>query len=131
MRYAASYKPDSEALDQFVMRKGGINACAARFTRALGRGAAPTDLDPQGLRSGDGRLFGRPYDMAVVPVADATFEGRVTRIHGLGPARRIEVTLGSEDGGVVDIDVPRSGEFAPGQAVGLKPLTYRIFAAAQ
>jgi hypothetical protein len=33
MRYAAVYKPQSEALDQFIRRKGGINACAARFTR--------------------------------------------------------------------------------------------------
>jgi hypothetical protein len=39
MRYAAIYKPDSEPLDQFVRRKGGINACAARFARCLGRGA--------------------------------------------------------------------------------------------
>jgi hypothetical protein len=30
LRYAAAYKPDSEPLDQFVRRKGGINACAAR-----------------------------------------------------------------------------------------------------
>jgi hypothetical protein len=37
LRYAAAYKPDSEALDQFIQRKGGINACAARFTRCLGR----------------------------------------------------------------------------------------------
>jgi len=29
----AVYKPDSELLDQFIKRKGGINACAARFTR--------------------------------------------------------------------------------------------------
>jgi hypothetical protein len=40
MRYAAVYKPDSEALDQFIHRKGGINACAARFTRCVGRDAA-------------------------------------------------------------------------------------------
>jgi hypothetical protein len=39
LRYAAAYKPDSEALDQFVRRKGGINACTARFSRCLGRGA--------------------------------------------------------------------------------------------
>jgi hypothetical protein len=39
MRYAAAYKPDSEPLDQFVRRKGGINACAGRFTRWLERGA--------------------------------------------------------------------------------------------
>jgi hypothetical protein len=36
MRYAAAYKPDSKSLDQFVRRKGGINECAARFTRWLG-----------------------------------------------------------------------------------------------
>jgi hypothetical protein len=39
MRYAATYKPGSEALDQFIQRKGGINACVARFSRWLGRGA--------------------------------------------------------------------------------------------
>jgi hypothetical protein len=33
MRYAAAYKPDSESLDQFIKREGGINACAVRFTR--------------------------------------------------------------------------------------------------
>jgi hypothetical protein len=32
MRYAAAYKPDP-VLDEFIRRKGGINACAA-----LGRG---------------------------------------------------------------------------------------------
>jgi hypothetical protein len=37
MRYAVAYKPDSEALDQFIRRKGGINACAGRFSRHLGR----------------------------------------------------------------------------------------------
>jgi hypothetical protein len=40
MRYAAVYKTDSEPLDLFVKRKGGINACAARFSRCLGRGKA-------------------------------------------------------------------------------------------
>jgi hypothetical protein len=40
MRYAAAYKPDSEPLDQFVRRKGGVNACAARFSRLMGRGAS-------------------------------------------------------------------------------------------
>jgi hypothetical protein len=36
MRYAAAYKLDSEPLDQFVKRKGGINECVARFSRCLG-----------------------------------------------------------------------------------------------
>jgi hypothetical protein len=44
MRYAVAYKPDSEPLDQFIRRKGGINACAARFSRWLGR-IKPTRLD--------------------------------------------------------------------------------------
>jgi hypothetical protein len=38
MRYAAASKPDAEPLDHFIKRKGGINACAARFSRSLGRG---------------------------------------------------------------------------------------------
>jgi transposase len=38
MRYVAAYKPDSEPLDHFIRRKGGINACAARFALRLGRG---------------------------------------------------------------------------------------------
>jgi hypothetical protein len=40
MRYASAYKPDSEPLDHFIKRKGGINACAVRFSRCLGRGKA-------------------------------------------------------------------------------------------
>jgi hypothetical protein len=39
MRYAAAYKPDSESLEQFIRRKGGINACVARFAKWLGRSA--------------------------------------------------------------------------------------------
>jgi hypothetical protein len=38
MRYAAAYKPDCEPLGRFIRRRGGINACAARFSRCLGRG---------------------------------------------------------------------------------------------
>ena len=33
MRYAAAYKPVSEPFGQFIRRKGGINECAARFSR--------------------------------------------------------------------------------------------------
>src|SRR6266480_7823404 len=38
LRYAAEYKSNSEPLAAFVRRKGGINKCASRFTRCLGRG---------------------------------------------------------------------------------------------
>jgi hypothetical protein len=31
MRYATACKPDSEPLHLLIQRKGGINACAARF----------------------------------------------------------------------------------------------------
>jgi len=37
LRYAAEYKPSSEPLAAFIQRKGGINECAARFARCLGR----------------------------------------------------------------------------------------------
>ena len=43
MRYAALYRKNSEKLDQFIRRKGGINECAARFTRRL-REAVATGL---------------------------------------------------------------------------------------
>jgi hypothetical protein len=48
MRFAAAYKPDSEALDQFIQRKGGINECAGRFSRCLGRGAATKGVSCKG-----------------------------------------------------------------------------------
>jgi hypothetical protein len=35
MRYADEHKPNSEPLDRFVKRKGGVNKCAARFSRSL------------------------------------------------------------------------------------------------
>ena len=37
LRYSAEYKSHSESLAAFIRRKGGINECAARFTRCLGR----------------------------------------------------------------------------------------------
>jgi len=37
LRYALAYRVASEPLVQFIKRNGGINACAARFARCLGR----------------------------------------------------------------------------------------------
>jgi hypothetical protein len=37
MRYADEHKPNSEALDRFVKRKGGINKRVARFSRGRRR----------------------------------------------------------------------------------------------
>ena len=36
MRYATAYKPDSEPLDQFIRRKGGINKCGNSFLSVSG-----------------------------------------------------------------------------------------------
>ena len=37
LRYSAEYKSHSESLAAFIRRKGGINECAERFARCLGR----------------------------------------------------------------------------------------------
>ena len=37
LRYAAEYKRFNEPLRDFIKRKGGINKCAGRFARRLGR----------------------------------------------------------------------------------------------
>ena len=39
LRYAADYKDPDESLRDFIKRRGGINRCATRYTRRLGRGA--------------------------------------------------------------------------------------------
>ena len=38
LRYAAKFKDLDEPLAAFIKRKGGINKCAARYARRLGRG---------------------------------------------------------------------------------------------
>jgi hypothetical protein len=43
LRYAAVYKDLDEPLQDFIKRKGGINRCAVRYTRRLGRGARTGD----------------------------------------------------------------------------------------
>jgi hypothetical protein len=40
MRYTGVCKADSEPFNRFTRRKGGVNACADRFSRGLGRDAA-------------------------------------------------------------------------------------------
>jgi hypothetical protein len=50
LRYAMKYKSSSEPLAAFIRRKGGINKCAARFTRCLRRGdQAITGARPEGV----------------------------------------------------------------------------------
>jgi hypothetical protein len=42
LRYASEFKRRKESVSKFMKRKGGINRCAARFARRLGR-RAPRD----------------------------------------------------------------------------------------
>ena len=47
LRFAAEYKDLDEPLRDFIKRKGGINRCAARFARRLGRGSQHRGTQPQ------------------------------------------------------------------------------------
>ena len=86
-------------------------------------------LDAQGITNGSARLFVRPYEMAIVPVEDASFKGIVRRVHGIGPGRRIEIALGADSRQtVVEVDAARTESIAVGQFVGLRPRQYRVFA---
>jgi len=42
LRYAAAYKDLDEPLLDFIKRKGGINECASRYARRLGRSQSKT-----------------------------------------------------------------------------------------
>lgn len=86
-------------------------------------------IDAQGAPDGDAALLARPYDVGIVSDAgQSALRGRITRIHGLGAARRIEVVVrsGSEDH-LIEIDAPRELAVEAGQVVGLSPKVYRIF----
>jgi sulfate transport system ATP-binding protein len=87
-------------------------------------------LDPQGLANGAARLFVRPYDVAIVPDAGATtLSGVVKRVHGFGPARRVEIAvLEGDREHFIELNAPRDKAFAIGQQVGLEPRAYRLFA---
>jgi sulfate transport system ATP-binding protein len=86
-------------------------------------------LDPRGAPNGAARLFVRPYEVTIVKASDAAaLKGIVKRVHGLGPARRVEVALGGEHNEtVVEVDAPRSQDLRVGEAVGLRPQQYRLF----
>ena len=89
-------------------------------------------IDPQGVPSGAARLFARPFDMTILPSSgDHQLKGVVRRVHGIGPARRIEIALeheGSET--IVEVDALRAQQLRVGQLVGLRPEHYRLFPAA-
>lgn len=48
LRYAAEFKRWDESLTAFIKRKGGINRCATRFSRRLGRAATTAAVRTSG-----------------------------------------------------------------------------------
>jgi hypothetical protein len=54
----------------------------------------------------------------------------VRRIHGIGPARRVEIALGGDSADkLIEVDALRSQQLRVGQLVGLRPEQYRLFPA--
>jgi sulfate transport system ATP-binding protein len=89
-----------------------------------------TGLDAQGVAGGPARLFVRPYQMQIIPAERAPFRGRVKGVHGIGPARRVEIALGSGAvETVIEVDAPRQQALDVGQPIGLSPQQYKVFAA--
>jgi sulfate/thiosulfate transport system ATP-binding protein len=90
------------------------------------------DLDPHGLSDGEASLFIRPYEVTVVPESGgAMLDGVVKRVHGFGPARRLEIALREGDREhFIEVSAPRHEAIGIGQHVGLRPRAYRLFASA-
>ena len=91
----------------------------------------PIGLDPQGVAGGAAMLFARPFDMTIIPSSgDGHLNGVVMRVHGIGPARQVEVAIGSEQAKtIIEVDAPRTQQLRVGQLVGLRPEQYRLFPA--
>jgi sulfate/thiosulfate transport system ATP-binding protein len=92
-------------------------------------GGEPLGLDPQGIGGGEALLFARPHDITIVPSSgEQRLRGVVRRIHGIGPARRVEIALGNENAEtLIEVDALRTQPLRVGQLVGLRPDQYRIF----
>jgi sulfate transport system ATP-binding protein len=90
-----------------------------------------TGLGCQDVRAGPARLFVRPYRMAIVPAGRAApLRGAVKGVHGIGPARRVEIALGRGAAPtIIEVDAPRQLQLDVGQSIGLEPQQYRIFSA--
>src|ERR1700730_14042587 len=55
LRFAAEFKALDEPLRDFIKRKGGINKCAARFARRLGRSQSNSLVDNTSVCQSEGR----------------------------------------------------------------------------
>jgi sulfate/thiosulfate transport system ATP-binding protein len=87
-------------------------------------------LDAQGVRTRSARLFVRPDRMAIVSASQPSFTGVIKGVHGIGPARRVEVALGAaSEETTIEVDAPRGLALNVGESIRLLPQQYRIFAA--
>jgi sulfate transport system ATP-binding protein len=87
----------------------------------------PIGVDAQGAPDGVATLFARPFNMTILrDAASDSLHGEVRGIHGIGPARRIDVALGGTQT-VIEIDAPRSHNCAIGQLLYLRPAQYQLF----
>jgi sulfate/thiosulfate transport system ATP-binding protein len=65
--------------------------------------------------------------MSILPQPETnSLHGEVRGIHGIGPARRIDVALSGAQT-VIEVDAPRSQPCAIGQMLHLRPAQYRLF----
>jgi sulfate transport system ATP-binding protein len=85
-------------------------------------------LDAQGMADGAATLFARPFDMTILPISgEESLKGVVHRIHGIGPARRVEIALDGGQTHFIEVDAQRSQQWRIGQHVGVRPEQYRLF----
>jgi sulfate transport system ATP-binding protein len=86
-------------------------------------------LDSHGNADGPANLLLRPYNVTILNNPEASpLRGTIKRVHGLGPARRVEVAVQTGDKEhLVEVDAPREQKIDVGQAVSLRPNSYRVF----
>jgi hypothetical protein len=78
-RYAAAYKPNSEPLDQFITRKGGINEPSRQLNPSLSANRTSLCQEPPILA---GKMFGEARDRAGIFGDDRSF--RATSLLTMG-----------------------------------------------
>jgi sulfate transport system ATP-binding protein len=87
-------------------------------------------LETRGAPAGHASLFIRPYDVSLVPAADAALHGVVKHIKAFGPNLRLEIEIPRGQGQnsiALEIQTRRDERVLTGQVVGLRPERYRIF----
>jgi sulfate transport system ATP-binding protein len=120
-------EPVSDFVHQFIGESVSLPVMIERGRIVFGKEVI--DVDGQGYSDGEAILCIRPYDIVVhTDSFDGGFRGRVTRIYGLGPGRRAEIALKTDDADrVIEVLAPNHVAIGVGQIVNLSPLSYRIF----